>query len=327
MNRRRYLVAVGATLFAGCSSSNDGATSTETATPTDASTNTPTARSTSTETSTSTEAPTETPTEPSTPEATPTAFEAALVDTEDALQEMYDAYLSQSPGAERLPEVDASTTEFDHTEVWDQTDPVNEGIERVREAASGSQRDTVDSLQAVRRFLYESARMQSNLVAKYDAVDEIRDGTEEDDAADVEEAYDAVTINPFPPTLKSVFRDVQDTGSSADASSIRFMSSLEWEQKIDQFDSEIQTVEGLETALERLPDAVSAMATASDPRADQETASNEAADAASTFGTVREELDGLLDEGVAESFVGVLEDLEELCRTKRTDAVSIQEST
>lgn len=319
MNRRRYLALAGTAILAGCQSDGQGppATATESATPIP----TETATATPTETATSTETATETPTETETPTATPTEFETAVSDADAALGEMHAAYVTQAAGGERLTDVDASVGEFDRDAVWQRADGVDEATRRARSAASGEQDDTVDSLQAVRRFLYVAARMQSEIVDKFGATETLLAATDEDDADGAEEAYDLVTLALRPPTIETLFNDVEDAGSPEDARVVASMTPQEWSNKLDQFAAEVETVASFEDVLERLPDGVASMAAATGIDGD----SSEASAAAADFGAVADNIDDLLDEGVAASFEGPLEELQELCEEKRLEALALQE--
>lgn len=319
MKRRRYLALIAAAAVAGCPSQADEET-TETATQTATTTETPTATQTSTATSTPTETATETPTETATPEQTPTPFEAAVADADAAIEAMHAAYVTQVPAGERLTDVDASITDFDHQAVWDETDGVGEPMRRARDAASGGQNDTVDSLQAVRGFLYQAARLQSEVGEKYAATDELRAATDDEDHDAAEEAYNGVIVGGMPPTLETTLTDVEDAGSPSAASAVTFMSELAWERKLEQLGAEVETIAAFEADFERLLDAISSLGAAKGARGD----SSDASAAATAFDVVAENIDELLDAGVGESFESVLEDLQEVCEEKRLEALALQ---
>lgn len=321
MRRRRYLAVLASVALVGCQSSSNGATSTETVT----ATQTSTATTTETATSTPTETATETPTATETATPTPTAFEAAIADAQAGLEAMYRAYLNQAVTAEALTDVDAGADDFDRTKVWDATDDVDDATRRARsEADSDGQDATVDSLQAVRGFLYHAARTQQRLVNAHDEVWRLVTATDNEDSGEIQAVYRAATVSEYR-AARSALRDVEDAGEPADADVVDFFDSAEWEALIDHLDAEVSTVGQLDTALEELPDAINdlAGARAAEEADDPESAEDQARQAVDSFETVLDELDTMLREGVAEAFERPLEDLEGTVRDKRVDAAAI----
>lgn len=326
MNRRRYLAFVGSALLAGCQSSggNGTATATETPTQTQIATTTPTATSAPTETATSTQ--TETPTETETPEPTPTAFEESVSDARLGLEGMYSAFLNQEPEAETLPDVDAQTHDFDRHVVWSATDQVDPATQRARDAAGGdSQNAIVDSLQAVRRFLYHAARVQERLTIAYGHLEQLRTATDDEDAEAVDEAHTAATLSQYR-AARSALRDTEDAGSPSDADVVDFLTEAEWEAKLEQFDDAVGLLGELGLVLEPLPDALRSLSAARGAAEEYpQEAEDDASQAVTKFESILDELDAMLREGVAESFERLLLDLEEIVLVKRSDAVAIRE--
>lgn len=322
MERRRYLAAVAAAALAGCPSGNDGTDATATATQSETPAATPTATETATATSTSTETATATETPTPTPEPTPTAFEAAVAETEEALLEMYNAYISQGEGAQSLTDVDASVEDFDDTSVYELSNEVDEARRDASEAASDGQADIADSLQAIRGFLYQAALVQAQLSNAHEHVKTIWTATDNENASAISEPYDRATFHEYR-AARSGLRDTEDAGSPSDAEVVEFFDADEWEAKLSQFDAEVDVLAKLEAALEELQGAVQNLSEAHGAT-DSELASDAAGRAVNQFETVLDELDTMLREGVAESFERLLEDLEATCQEKRRDALAIE---
>lgn len=322
MQRRRYLAVIASAALAGCPSNSDGATSTETATPSPTPTETTTATQTATPTVMSTETATETATETPTPEPTPTAYEAAVADTEGALLEMYNAYINQGEGTQSLTDVDASVEDFDDSSVYELSNEVDEARLDASEAATDEQESTVDSLRAIRDFLYHAALVQARLSNAHEHVEDIWTATDNEDASAISEPYKRATFHEYR-AARSGLRDAEDAGRPSDADVVDFLSEREWEAKLDQFDAEVDVLAKLEAALEELQDAVQDLS-AAHGAPDSESASQAAGQAVNHFETVLDELDTMLRDGVAESFEVLLESLEETCQEKRRDALAIE---
>lgn len=281
MRRRRLLASLALSLgIAGCQTPETTTptdeptrtpfttrteTSTPTATPTSAPTATETGTPTATETETPTETETDTPTETATPEPSPAEQEAAerIEGARADLQAALDAYTEQGEDATTLLGVSAAATEFEWPAVTNPVGDARSDLDGVPDIAAEEQLATADDLREVATFLELAARTQSPLGKAHDATTTARQWWYDEKFSFLGRQVDRMGTQRD--EAEDLFSDLQDETDAAAMAAFEPVGEDTYDDKIDQFDAELETLsdlpdlfDTLETALDRFGGAVEA---------------------------------------------------------------------
>lgn len=285
MRRRRLLASIALSLgIAGCQTPEtttptdepartSTTTRTETATPTDTPTSVPTATETETPTATETDTPTETPTETetdtptetATPEPSPAEQEAAerIEAARADLQAALDGYTEQGEDATTLLEVSAAATEFEWPAVTNPVGDARSDLDGVPDIAAEEQLATAEDLREVATFLELAARTQAPLGKAHDATTTARQWWYDEKFSFMGRQVDRMETRRD--EAEDLLSDLQDETDAASMTAFEPIDEGTYEDKIDQFDAELETLsdlpdlfEDLETALDRFGGAVEA---------------------------------------------------------------------
>jgi prefoldin subunit 5 len=232
--KRRALLAALAPLTAGCF----GATRAETdqppatETPGQQSTETPDTQSTAT---------------PDTTGSTDREEAVGKIDTaQDRLREA--VYIYAGGVSSELLDVSAATEEFDDRSVLLKLSDVQTAInEAERAAVTAEQKETVESLREMHRFLTRATDLQAWLIQGHEAVADTYDAIDDGDDGDTVKAeLDAVeqAVDKAGDPLEAVTAVESGAADSTDA-----ISTTEFERKVTQFENEMDVLDQLHGSL------------------------------------------------------------------------------
>jgi len=315
MDRRAFLVAL-TPLVAGCfggQRSQPTATETSTGTPEPTATPEPT--------------PTETPEPTATPE--PEASEAATELIDDARSQLTEAvYLYTGGVTDDLLSVTADAESFRARDVLLRLNGIPRTLaEAEAEATTDEQRATVESLDAMQRFLTQATDAQSWLIDGHRALTEAYGHMDNDDldaASDDVERVETAAEEVGDPT--TTIREEMDT---ADAAVLDAVGESEYERKVSQLNAEADVLGSLGDGVADLENGLSILVRARDEidegRTDQ--AADTADRAYDVLSDVEDRFDELLDDfpAEAEAYEEVTDDLRYLADRNANDADAIYE--
>jgi len=315
MDRRAFLVAL-TPLVAGCfggQRSQPTATETSTGTPEPTATPEPT--------------PTETPEPTATPE--PEASEAATELIDDARSQLTEAvYLYTGGVTDDLLSVTADAESFRARDVLLRLNGIPRTLaEAEAEATTDEQRATVESLDAMQRFLTQATDAQSWLIDGHRALTEAYGHMDNDDldaASDDVERVETAAEEVGDPT--TTIREEMDT---ADAAVLDAVGESEYERKVSQLNAEADVLGSLGDGVADLENGLSLLVRARDEidegRTDQ--AADTADRAYDVLSDVEDRFDELLDDfpAEAEAYEEVTDDLRYLADRNANDADAIYE--
>jgi hypothetical protein len=304
MRRRRYLIAAGTVLFAGCS----GGDSEEQPTPTSTATERPTATATETETDTPTETETETP-------SGEEQAAAAIDDARSNLSRAHAIYLSAGTNAETILDITPDVTGIDVERIRDECDSALSALETASETATDDQEATIRNLEDAVNWLSGAAEVQramGDVVARLSEV-ESRAGRGRDysvilraleNTQDALDAVDDAMIGLDDPRLPG-FRQIEgiDADAVADYNTALKSERVYFDSLSDPVGRLISGTEGLEWAEDQLDQGAA------------EEAEQEAQASARAFGNAEGQVNDIGGErfaGVRDQFSATVEELEHL---------------
>ena len=232
--KRRALLAALAPLTAGCF----GATRAETDQP--PATETPGQQSTETPDTQST----------ATPDTTGSADREEAVGKIDTAQDRLReaVYIYAGGVSSELLDVSAATEEFDDRSVLLKLSDVQTAInEAERAAVTAEQKETVESLREMHRFLTRATDLQAWLIDGHEAVADTYDAIDDGDDGDTVKAeLDAVeqAVDKAGDPLEAVTAVESGAADSTDA-----ISTTEFERKVTQFENEMDVLDQLHGSL------------------------------------------------------------------------------
>ncbi|PSQ59056.1 MAG: hypothetical protein BRD23_05365 [Halobacteriales archaeon SW_9_67_25] len=232
--KRRALLAALAPLTAGCF----GATRAETDQP--PATETPGQQSTETPDTQST----------ATPDTTGSADREEAVGKIDTAQDRLReaVYIYAGGVSSELLDVSAATEEFDDRSVLLKLSDVQTAInEAERAAVTAEQKETVESLREMHRFLTRATDLQAWLIEGHEAVADTYDAIDDGDDGDTVKAeLDAVeqAVDKAGDPLEAVTAVESGAADSTDA-----ISTTEFERKVTQFENEMDVLDQLHGSL------------------------------------------------------------------------------
>jgi hypothetical protein len=211
---------------------------------------------------TPTPAPDETPTE--TPTETPADLSEQTLsdDQQEAINKINTAqsrlseavYIYTGGVSDDLLEVSAAASEFDDRSVLLKLSAVQTAInEAQRAAVTTEQKETVESLREIQRFLTQATDLQAWLIEGHEAVADTYDAIDDDDDEEtVKNELDAVerTVENASDPLETVTGIDSVAAESTDA-----IGMDEYEQKQTQFEHEVDVLEQLHDALSTIQSA------------------------------------------------------------------------
>jgi len=342
MRRRRLLLSLALSLgIAGCQTpetttptdeSTRTTTRTETATPTETPTNVPTATetetptATATETETPTETDTETPTETetATPEPSPAEQEAAerIEAARAALQAALDSYNDQGEDASTILDVTAAATEFEWPAVTNPVGDARSELDGVPDTAAEGQLATAEDLRGVATFLELAARTQAPLGKAHNATTTARQWWYDEKYGFMGRQLDRLETRRD--EAEDLFADLGDETDAAAMTAFEPLDEETYEDKLDQFDAELETLsdlpdlfDTLETALDRFGGAVEAWDAEEWSRAQGLFENTVAA-----FEDVNDEFDAI---DRADSFADVIAEMERVAETIEDASVLLRD--
>jgi hypothetical protein len=213
-------------------------------------------------------AETPTPTPDETPTETPTETPADLSeqtlsdDQQEAINKINTAqsrlseavYIYTGGVSDDLLEVSAAASEFDDRSVLLKLSAVQTAInEAQRAAVTTEQKETVESLREIQRFLTQATDLQAWLIEGHEAVADTYDAIDDDDDEEtVKNELDAVerTVENASDPLETVTGIDSVAAESTDA-----IGMDEYEQKQTQFEHEVDVLEQLHDALSTIQSA------------------------------------------------------------------------
>jgi hypothetical protein len=262
MNRRTFVVLLGAVAGCNAASSSDPSNGTQTAARTSTQTATSTPRPTETGTPTST-APTETeqppPTETETETATPTDAERrAARQIEQAKTRLTDVVetFTGDYGSE-LTAVTASSTDFLDASYELQTqlaDAQQAYTEAEDAAASTEQTETAERLQGCWHFLDDARDTQMEVVDAYSHLANARDAFEDNDPETGRTA--AEQVQTVRRRAANRYQTLQAESAATDAAVLDAISESEYQRKLAQFEADIGVYEDLEDTLDEFAEGI-----------------------------------------------------------------------
>lgn len=262
MNRRTFVVLLGAVAGCNAASSSDPSNGTQTAVRTSTQTATSTPRPTETGTPTST-APTETeqppPTETETETATPTDAERrAARQIEQAKTRLTDVVetFTGDYGSE-LTDVTASSTDFLDASYELQTqlaDAQQAYIDAEDAAASTEQTETAERLQGCWHFLDDARDTQMEVVDAYSHLANARDAFENNDPETGRTA--AEQVQTVRRRAANRYQTLQAESTATDAAVLDAISESEYQRKLAQFEADIGVYEDLEDTLDEFAEGI-----------------------------------------------------------------------
>jgi hypothetical protein len=262
MNRRTFVVLLGAVAGCNAASSSDPSNGTQTAARTSTQTATSTPRPTETGTPTST-APTETeqppPTETETETATPTDAERrAARQIEQAKTRLTDVVetFTGDYGSE-LTDVTASSTDFLDASYELQTqlaDAQQAYTEAEDVAASTEQTETAERLQGCWHFLDDARDTQMEVVDAYSHLANARDAFENNDPETGRTA--AEQVQTVRRRAANRYQTLQAESTATDAAVLETISESEYQRKLAQFEADIGVYEDLEDTLDEFAEGI-----------------------------------------------------------------------
>ncbi|MFB6122011.1 MAG: hypothetical protein ABEJ78_00940 [Haloferacaceae archaeon] len=262
-----------------------------------------------------TETPESTPT--STPEPTPTPTPGPSAEATEHIDAARDhlkeaVYVYAGGVTSDLTEVTAESDEFRPRDVLLKLDAVQKSLYAAESAATTSkQRQTVESLKTVQRFLTHATDLQSWLIDGHDAATSAYQELEDDDldaAIDDLERIET-TVSETEPPLTTITEETD--AASMDATNA--LSGENYSAKVTQLTNEQSILEQLETHLTDVTDAVELIEDArSQENAGRYDAAADTADQAyDLLSEAEEQLSGLADDPPerTDAFVDLLDDL------------------
>jgi hypothetical protein len=262
MNRRTFVVLLGAVAGCNAASSSDPSNGTQTAVRTSTQTATSTPRPTETGTPTST-APTETeqppPTETETETATPTDAERrAARQIEQAKTRLTDVVetFTGDYGSE-LTDVTASSTDFLDASYELQTqlaDAQQAYTEAEDAAASTEQTETAERLQGCWHFLDDARDTQMEVVDAYSHLANARDAFDDNDPETGRTA--AEQVQTVRRRAANRYQTLQAESTATDAAVLDAISESEYQRKLAQFEADIGVYEDLEDTLDEFAEGI-----------------------------------------------------------------------
>jgi hypothetical protein len=262
MNRRTFVVLLGAVAGCNAASSSDPSNGTQTAARTSTQTATSTPRPTETGTPTST-APTETeqppPTETETETATPTDAERrAARQIEQAKTRLTDVVetFTGDYGSE-LTDVTASSTDFLDASYELQTqlaDAQQAYTEAEDAAASTEQTETAERLQGCWHFLDDARDTQMEVVDAYSHLANARDAFDDNDPETGRTA--AEQVQTVRRRAANRYQTLQAESTATDAAVLDAISESEYQRKLAQFEADIGVYEDLEDTLDEFAEGI-----------------------------------------------------------------------
>lgn len=262
MNRRTFVVLLGAVAGCNAASSSDPSNGTQTAVRTSTQTATSTPRPTETGTPTST-APTETeqppPTETETETATPTDAERrAARQIEQAKTRLTDVVetFTGDYGSE-LTDVTASSTDFLDASYELQTqlaDAQQAYTEAEDAAASTEQTETAERLQGCWHFLDDARDTQMEVVDAYSHLANARDAFDDNDPETGRTA--AEQVQTVRRRAANRYQTLQAESAATDAAVLDAISESEYQRKLAQFEADIGVYEDLEDTLDEFAEGI-----------------------------------------------------------------------
>jgi hypothetical protein len=335
--KRRALLAALAPLTAGCF----GATRAEQAESTDSRSRTPRptpdARGTpeptpeATDTPTSTPEPTPEPTPEQTPEPTPGGDRSEAADRIDVARDRIRTAVERytGDGSESLLDISAAASGFEARGVLLELSEARTAIEgAARAAATDDQRETVESLRAVRRFLTQATDLQAWLIDGHAAVDRatgaLADGADEDDVGEHLDAIERAVEGTEDPLAAATDRFDPETTSVVEA-----VESERTRRKRTQFEHERAVLVDLEEGLSTIQSARAQLdaARAQADHGDTDTAEEAAEQATERLDEVVERLEELDDDppSRADAFADQIEDALEVALDYAADAENLKD--
>lgn len=277
-SRRRFLVAAGAALFAGCSGGNDGDSALEGRFDVNASTAVPTTREqrvTTTEDpveinlktqETETLEPVETPEVPGagddgtpTRTSTPDREERRATTLDDARSRL-DSALSTYTGtgegfSDSILDVRASTTQFDEAAVRADIEAARQALQRAtRNDATTSAR--VAELRAFASFLTLLTECQVRQIALYEKLDTAVRATFDEDFGTAEASANGLAG--AREAAAGAIDDLESETDPADTALVDTVSRREYARKVEQMRVEIDSTTGMQSPLGNLREAMRA---------------------------------------------------------------------
>lgn len=207
---------------------------------------------------TQTPPPDETPTPGETPTETPadSSEQTLSDDQQEAINKIHTAqthlreavYIYTGGVSDDLLEVSAAAPEFDDRSVLLKLSDAQTAInEAQRAAVTTEQKDTVESLQRIQRFLTQATDLQAWLIEGHEAIADTYNAIDGDDSEEtVRNELDAVER--AVENARDPLEIVTDIDSAA-AESIDAIGTGEYEQKQTQFEHEVDVLEQLDDAL------------------------------------------------------------------------------
>ncbi|WP_251341614.1 hypothetical protein [Haloplanus halophilus] len=315
MDRRAFLVAL-TPLVAGCfggEPSGSDATATPTGTPEPTATETP--------------EPTATPTATATPEPEASPEAAQQIDAaQDRFTEA--VYVYTGGVTDDLLSVTAETEEFRARDVLLRLDRVQRALAEAEvEATTDEQRETVDALDTMQRFLTLATDAQSWLVDGHDALREAYSHMDDNDLQDAED--DIERVETASEELSDPTNTLQEEMDASAASVTDAVSEDEYESKVTQLLDETETLDALGDDAADIRNGLTLIADARDDIDDDRT--DEAADTADRAYEVLSDAEDRLDErsndlpARADAFADVVDDLLDLASSRASEAENIHD--